>query len=240
MNQSNTSITVAPIVVGFTWSAYVRSSLSLVGLILNTINICVFLSPKLKDTSYKYMLAKSFVNWSYLAFTLATEFVSYCMNCDWSPTFMSKFFTIAVGVYFLSVLSIYRTLIDITISVHTYLILINKNWNKKYTFLLVLMGLFIFSAVFNVQKPFSLTIIQIGPNSFMYMFTQFGLSDLNRVLITVQTLFRIFLAVVLLSVINLANLVLFRRRFKNRAIGTLTSIGSVPTGGSNFSMCLLN
>lgn len=235
MNQSNTTTTIAPIFVGFTWSGYVRSSLSIVGLILNTINIGVFLSPKLKDTSYKYMLAKSLVNWSYLAFTLATEFISYCVNCDWSPTFMSKFFTIAVGVYFLSVLSLYRTLIDITISVHTYLILINKNWNKQYTYLLVLVGLFIFAAVFNIQKPFTLTIIQIGPNSFMYVFTQYGLSDLNRILLSVQTLFRIFLAVVLLSIINLANLVLFRRRFKNRTIGTLTSIEPIPTGSFHFS-----
>lgn len=227
MNQSNTTA-ITPIVsvyAGFSWSGYVRISLSLFGFFFNTINIFAFLSSILKDTSYKYMLAKSVASWIYLALTLTTEFIAYCVNCDWSLSYLSKFWTIAIGVYFLSCLAFFRILIDITLSLYTYLILVNKTWTKKYIYLVILVGEFVFSILFNLQKPFTYSVIQApGQSGFANAFTQFGQSDFNKILNIFQSLFKIFLAVILLAIINMANLILFRRRFNDRVIGTVSNL----------------
>lgn len=218
-------------IVGLTWSGYVRVSLSFVGIVLNTVNIGVFMSPKLKDISYKYMLVKSAVSWAYLAFTLSTEVVSYCVNCSWSLTYAARVYSVAISIFFLSCLALFRTLIDIIISLNTYFILINKDWNRrKYTSVILLSILFIVANVYNIQKPFSFTIIKIPfqQNAFINVNNQFGQSEFNTILLIVQTVFRIFLSVVLLSIINVANLIRFRKRFKHRIIhvGVATNLTS--------------
>lgn len=220
MSQATTPASPIVIFSGYSWSSYVRSGLCIIGVVLNTINIIVFMSSKLKDPSYKYMLSKSAANWAYLALTFANEIICYCVNCAWSSSFLSSFFTIAVSIFFLSCLAVFRILIDLAISLHTFLILKNKGSSRKYTYLLIILVLFVASIVYNLQKPFTLTIIPIpGRNLFTFVFTPFGLSEFNRILNISQTMIRIFLAVVVLSAINTANLVLYTRRFKNRVNG---------------------
>lgn len=242
MNQSNISVSNGFVpVTGFTWQNYFRFCLCAFGIVLNTASICAFLSLSLKETTYKYMLAKSIIGWFYMVTTLITETTTGCATCDFASTYASRFLSVYVGIYVASCLAIYRILVDITISLQIYTILINKEWNKKYTHLVVLAALLVFSILFNFQKLFVINIVQLPGRSdaFIYTFSLFGLSEMNRILNLVQSLFRIVTSVVVLGLINFVNMVLFKRRYRNRAIGTgVTTIHVKSSINMKFFICL--
>lgn len=205
---------------GFTWSAYTRMSLCFVGMIANTINIAVLVNPKLKDISYKLMLAKSTSNLAYLGFALTTEIISYCSSCPWSTYYFSSLFFIIGGIFAPVTLTMFRILIEIALSIYTYCILINKPWTRKYTYLWILIGCALFSIAFYLYKCFYFNIKQVpGMNIFYIASTALYLSEANKVLSIVQTLLiRIILAVVVVPIINFWNLILFRKRFQNHIL----------------------
>lgn len=204
---------------GFTWSAYTRMSLCFVGMIANTINISVLVNPKLKDISYKLMLAKSASNLVYLGFALTTEIVSYCSSCPWSTYYFSSLFFIIGGIFAPVTLTLFRILVEIALSIYTYCILINKPWTRKYTYLWILIGCALFSIAFYLYKCFYFNINQVpGMNIFYISSTALYISEANKVLSIVQTLIRIVLAVVVVPIINFRNLILFRKRFQNHIL----------------------
>lgn len=210
MNQtSNPSV-----FIGLTASSYVKIVISVFGMLTNLVNIIVFLSPKLKDVSYRLMMSKSVANIVYLAVAFELEIVVNCVNCAWSGSFISVWDNIAFGIYFLSCLAVFRILIDIAISIYTYCILINKPYNRSL--ILVLVILFVVSLLYNLNKVFMLTALQLPNQKYILMLTSFGLSYASQVIQIVTTVFRIFLAVVVVSLINLANVIKFSKRFKSR------------------------
>lgn len=224
MNQTNSTTTRAitttaslSIVSSLTWQDYVRLAISSVGLITNGINISVFLNPKLKETSYRFMLAKSVANFLYLAISFANEFLVYCSTCEISSTYFANLYAITMYVYSIGTLSIYRAFIENMILLHTYCILTNKNWTKKIPSWLIILGLTVIACAYNIPKLFNYSINQIPGQDVWYVsMTSFGISATNKTLTIAQTIFKIFLTSVTLPLINILNMIMFRRRFKNR------------------------
>lgn len=213
---------------GFGWTDYVYFSISVAGVCTNAINICVFLSPKLKETSYRFMLARSVANLLYLALSFVDEFLVYCNNCPITYTYFAVLYTITAYVFLIGTLSIYRAFIENVILLHTYCILTNKNWTKIIRSIWIVLILAVISLVYNIPKLFSFSIEQVpGVDMFYVDYTKFGASFTNKVLVITQTLFKIFLTSVLLPVNNLVNLILFRRRFNNRIISTTTNTTNI-------------
>lgn len=218
MNQTTSQFS------GLEWSRYVKITIDIVGIITNIINISVFLSPKLKEPSYKLMLFKAVSNLIYMSLALETEIVSYCRNCAWTGSYFAMFNTTILFIFLASFLHLFTILIDVALSVFTYCILINKPWpSGKYIYIWVSIGLFVSSFGFYAPKMFMFTIYSIpGTGKFAYVYSDFGNSTFNRVLVIVQNFSRVFLAVVVVSVINVMNVVKFRKRFKTRVFRSST------------------
>lgn len=215
MNQTiiNSSIEVLSM---FPLSTYVKMPIELCGIVTNVLNVAVFLNSRLKDTSYTYMLAKAVANLVYMFIFFEAEILSNCLSCPWSASFVAALNSIQLVIFLASCLHLYTVLIDVALSLHIHFVLINKSQLGKHTHVGIIIGLFVFSILFFGQKPFMYTINRIsGREALFYItFSEFGASTLNKTLLMVQTLVRIFLAVVVVFGINVSNLIVFRRMFK--------------------------
>ena len=208
-NSSNTTTSS-----GYNWQSYSRFSEYSIGILFNIINVAVFVNPRLKEVSYKLMLTKTIVNIIYLLMALLTEVISICNNCVWSRTYFSAAINVAFLQNIMPFLAMFRIFINITISVYTYCILINKPWKGKYTHVWIQLVLFVLSVIYYLNKPF----VYYISDSFRSMFgtTDFGKSDANNTISVVQTFGRVFLAVVVVGGINVMSSIKFRARYKNR------------------------
>ena len=208
---------------GLLTASYVKMAIHLFGVVTNIISVIVFMNPKLKDTSYRLMMSKSTANAIYLAISFEIELLSNCVNCEWSGSFGVIWNQIAFGVVVLSVLAIFRVLLDVAISVYTFCILINKPWPGKYTYIAVLLLIGVLSVLYSLQKAFLLTIIQLPSGKYMYSYTSYGLSSTSATIQIASSCVRIFIAVVVVGAINILNMVKFSLRFKSRIFATVTS-----------------
>lgn len=210
------------------WSGYVRASISLIGILTNTVNISVFLNGELKNTSYKLMMAKSVANLLYLLIAFINEIVAFCSNCVWRSYYLTVFYSFAFSICLAVMLAIFRILVEITLSIYILCLLINKPWTKKHTWIWILIGLAVLSFGIYSQKPLLFNIVQVVPGENLYKLvsTDLGLSDANDVLTVVQTFTRIFLSVIVLSTVNLINLYFYKRRYNDR-VGN-SSFDSAP------------
>lgn len=220
MNETNKSFNVEYF-IGLKWSAYMGPIISLLGILTNFINICIFLNPKLDETSYRYMLSNSITNLLYLVFIFMATFFVGCLNCLSSQTYFAEFYRIFINDYFTSCLAIFRILIDITLSVRTLRVLKNKKWLENISYKWILIFWFLFSLIFYVPVAFAYAIYSMMSQSPIYGSIQLFYADVNDfgnslayvVISNIETSVRLFLAVVVLSTVNVLNVIEFRRRF---------------------------
>lgn len=214
--------TTAPAFVGFTWSAYPRLVLSALGIFTNSINIIVFVHPRLlKEITYRFMLAKSLGNFIYLMIAFMNEYFVFCVNCPITQTLFSGIYKLYIYIFAYGVFSIYRAFIEDLIVIHTFCILTNKNWTRKLPSVILILVLLILAGVYNIPKMFAYTIGKV-PNREVYTLatTAFGISEANKTVSITLTSFKIFLTSAFMPFVNIVNLVLFRKRFKNRIFST--------------------
>jgi hypothetical protein len=220
--NKNSSDSNSQYFIGLTWSTYMWTIISLFGALTNFINICVFLHPKLTDPSYRYMLSNSITNFFYLIFLFMDAIFVVCLNCLSSQTYFAALYSIAIDGYFTSCLAIYRILIDITLSVRTLRILKNKKWLEKVSHTWIMAFWFFFSLIFYAPQAFAYAIYTwqsslYGTLLLYYAdFNDFGNTLVYVVISNVETSIRLFLAVVVLSVINFLNVIEFRKRFQRK------------------------
>ena len=210
---------------GFSWADYVAMFLSSFGIFTNLINILVFFSSSLKDTTYHYMLVKSFINLIYLIFTFLNAFFIFCSYCPQTLTYFSNLYAIVISFYLSGSLAIMRILIEIAISLRIFNILINRMWLSMISYKVVICTIILFSIVFYAEKPFCFNIIQIPEyNIFYLVYSDFGRSKAHQMISIAKEMIRMILTVVVLTIINIFNLVYFRRRYKIRHIGVQMSL----------------
>ena len=204
---------------GFTWQTYCSLVICLFGVLTNLINISVLSNSKLKDPSYSYLLAKSVVDFIYLSLAFVNQIVNYCFECTWSQTYLVNLYGLAIGVYLMPCLVIFRLLIENIVSVYIYLILSNRvRLINRVSYKLAIFLSFTLSVLFYAQRPFSVYIASNDDLVYYYKYTEFRLSRAYRIISIIQSLIRISLAVILLSIVNILNLVRFKKRFKSGVI----------------------
>lgn len=205
--------------IEFDWTGYVRASLGLVGVLTNAINIGVFQSPKLKELSYSFMLGKSIGNFFYLAIAFTNEFLVNCLNCLQLLNFASAVYLVAINAFLLNMFSFFRTQLDLIIAFHTFCLLYNKRWTSKIPTSALFTLIIVIATAYNAYKIFMFWIYQVPDRDQVFiMYTDFGLSYLCKMLLVIQSFIKIVLTSLLFPVINLINLVLFRKRFENQLI----------------------
>lgn len=190
------------------------------GTITNLFNSLVFVkTTRFKDMRYKYLLVKSITKLVYMAFSLTSALLTNCTLCPSSHSYFSIVYSIAVSYYFISCLAIFRMLIEIVLSIHTYFVLI-KRVVFRVSFKAMLAVLFTISVLFYAQKPFGYTIVQVnnGNTTFYNLaYTSFYFSTINTVFNISQATVRIFLVGFVLTFMNVLDFKEFKRWIKNRS-----------------------
>ena len=137
----------------FFYAAIPKSVACIFGSITNAICIAVFLSPKMKDISFKYMLAQSISDFIYL-FALSFQLLYYCSINKIRQSLPIQLFIITVDDYVTSALAIFYILVEIWISFQRYLILKNKkllenvSYKRIISFFAVFSFIYYFPAIF--------------------------------------------------------------------------------------------
>jgi hypothetical protein len=192
------------------------------GSITNILSIIVFSNKKMKDVSFKYMLAASFGDLIYLLL-LTYNYTVFCPNFINTHKFGQQIYIIIVKQYLTSCLAIFTILIDLILSIQRYFILSNDK--RSYLFKpykCIILIVFIISFIFYMPVLFQNNILaKINSESdniveYSLIETEFGKSSMGNYLLIILSLIRIFLGIILLSFINLINAIIFRKRFENR------------------------
>jgi hypothetical protein len=233
--MNGTNFTTQQTSTSLSWTSWTQLSELLFGVLTNFANILVFLNPKLKDTSYTYMLVISITNLSYQGFLFVSTLFNSCVTCATYRSYFSALYNIAITSYFTSSLAIYRIAIECTLSFHTYCVLTRKNWTSRVSSKLILASLFVASLVIYAQLPFTSSIVSFSTNHngtttrFFSQSTDFGRSVLAKTIAIVNTSVRLFLAVIVLTILNVLNVIEFRKRFKSRRVGLLLPLNNTQS-----------
>lgn len=244
MNQTiyNNNSTASTITTNnFNWFSICRVFVTSFGTFTNFLNILVFLNHKLKDTSYTYMLSNSISNFMYLALAFLSTIFMSCTSCVTYKTYFAAFFQAYIAGYCSSVLAFYRITVEILLSFHTYCILINQYWLRVVSYRVYLILLFILSTIIYAYSPFNQQIVVTwDSNQFEYLYSaltsNFGINGAGKNLGIVIMFIRLGLVVVVLTLLNVMNVIEFRRRFNNN----IQKIGLIQIDTSNKSRTNLN
>ena len=135
------------------------------GIITNIFNALVFLNPRMKDPSFKYMLAISISEIVYLS-SNSFLFVTYCENdCPINSFYSTQIYSLFIHEYVSRSMAIYNILVDIFLSIQRFMILKNKPHldAKSHNWLLIILLLIAF--LYYLPITFFKTINPIYNNS---------------------------------------------------------------------------
>ena len=184
-------------------------------------NIAVFTMSKMKDSSFKYMLATSVSDFFYSIFELV-YFLILCDDCKLKTKYFSQIYKFLIDDYFTSSLAIFCILVDIVLSIQRYFILINKPFVQKSLHKWVLLFLFVIAIIYYLPVLFIKKIILVlnlttnrneTVNEYDLVSNDIGKSLFGKITPIVLLLIRMLLSTVLLVFINFLNAFEFRKRF---------------------------
>ena len=212
-----------------TFSYLIFPILCIIAVLTNSLNVTVFINPKMKDTSFKYLLCISISEVFYAGISTFI-FVTFCDHCQINKSY-------SVQVYIIYQALIARTLAlfcifcDVVLSIERYMILKNKKFLKPHWHKYVIFSLLVISFLFYFPLHFSKEIIPIYnnnttnmtliDNSYKLVSTEFGKSIIGKILLINASVFRLFFGSILLTIINVMNLYEFKKRYQNRQSAAL-------------------
>lgn len=219
------------------WVYPLTTTVGIFGMVTNLINISVFVHPRLKEDSYKFMLASSTSNFFYVTFFILGYVVLMC-DCALNSSFFTALFSIAIIDYFTSCLAIFRIFIEITLTIKTYCILSNNTIFNLVKYQFIMIALVIVSLIYYSPICFYSYIDQ-GVNcdglvTYGAVATSFGSSKTADNLVIALQSGRIILANVVLSFFNILTANKFRERYLKRKILSTTN-SEVPVSVANMS-----
>ena len=125
----------------------------LFGVVTNGLNIAVFLNSKMKDPSFKYMLAISIGNFFYNGL-LSYGFIIFCEECALNKSYGTQVFKILINNYVASCLAVFVSLVEIYLSIQRYFILINKRYLYNLSCRAVMFMIVSISLLYNIPVLF--------------------------------------------------------------------------------------
>ena len=157
---------------------------SLFGVLTNSLNTAVFLNSKMKDPTFKYMLAISVSNLFYTGL-LSYGYLSYCDDCQLSKAYSTQLYKVIVDYFFCSALTMFSILIEILMSIHRYFMLknnVNCMGIMSYKWIMPLLFFVSVSIYVPVLFTFEVASIESSPANETYdkVPTEFGLKIFFR------------------------------------------------------------
>ena len=228
----------------FVWQ-HILPYMCLLGIFANFLNILVFLSPKLKDSTFKLMMANSFVEIAFLVISglgISIFCGTPCLSNYF--TYLGQILSIWFVNYIGRSMAVLSTLIEIFISFQRLMLIKNIRFLKDVSVIKVLVVLTIISLIYYLPAFFSAKIGQslyplvFFPNStqidfsrsklvYVSVFTDFGNSHLGKILLATITIVRMFFATFVLLLINILSALEFKERIKKKLrMGQTANISS--------------
>lgn len=206
------------------WGYLVLPAICLFGCFTNLINIAVLLNSKMKDITFKYILATSLSDLVYL-FLCSYSFIEICSDCPLHNSYFTQIYIIFIDSYFTSCLAIFVIFIDIAISLIRYSVLKNKTYLQSLNYYLVILFLFLLALIYYLPVLFFYEIMPTQhlnqtsidtTNQYPVMYTSLGSSLYGTVTPIIESSIRIILAMFVLTSINIMNAFEFRKRYSHR------------------------
>lgn len=213
------------------WDLYTTGFVCLFGVLTNSVNICIFLNQRLKELSYKFMLVSSAINFTFLSFSFISMYFYDCSYCSSSQTYFGAFWTTVIVHYFINSVQLFRIFSELILAFHTFCTLKNRILLGKKSSIIVFLILFIFSMAWYLQQFFcygiaSTTVVN-NNNTISVTYsskpTTFCSTTTGKALSITEHLFRLLLAVGVLTVLNILIVIEFHKRFKSRRIGIIAT-----------------
>jgi hypothetical protein len=217
------------------WGFLVIPAVCGFGCLTNLISVLVFINPKMKDNSFKYLLAIAICNIFYLGLG-SYSFLYICTGCPSQLSYFTNVYYNYVVHYVCSTLSIFCILADIYLSLLRYLVLKNKTFLQNISYLKVCPILFFISSLFYIAPMFLKEIKpikQIKVNNTVVYTAYFafdnsvGATPFGKTLPIVITSIRIILATVVLTSVNVLNALEFRKRYSKRVKHTTSMLSII-------------
>jgi hypothetical protein len=206
------------------WGYLIIPAICIFGFLTNLTNIAVLLNPKMKDISFKYILATSISDLIYLILESYSFFV-LCTDCPLHNTYFTQFYDFIIFHYIIPCMAVFCILTDITLSLIRYSVLKNKNYIQSKNFYLVIgfllvLSFLFYSPVLFFKKIIPIQLINLTEITLTTDYTQ-EKTNLGFTLyatitpILLQTI-RGLLAMFVLTGINIMNVIEFRKRYSKR------------------------
>ncbi len=201
----------------------------LFGVITNLINVMVFVNPRITDKCFKYMLASSISDFIYLSLFLIDYFILhlFCVSRCFTVSHSSHSYTVQlifflVNDYFSSSLAFFNILTDILLSLKRLMIVTNKYYVTWISYKVAIpfcyfVALLVYSPVLILKEVKE---CNSTPNSTLYTTvpTKFSQSNIGTATPIILSSIRIFLAIVVLSTVN----IITTTKLKNQLMKKLT------------------
>ena len=113
------------------WGYLLLPAICIFGFLNNLINIIVFLNSKMKDISFKYLLAISISDLLYLLL-LSYSFIVQCNDCPLHNTYFTQFYDFIIFHYIATCLAIFSILTEIILSLIRHSVLINEKYLQSF------------------------------------------------------------------------------------------------------------
>jgi hypothetical protein len=207
------------------WGYLLYPTICIFGFLTNLINIIVLVNPKMKDISFKYLLAISISDLMYLGFE-GYFLIDICSDCPLHTSYFTQIFNIFIDGYFTSCLAIFCILTDIFLSLIRYSTLKNKIYLQSLNYYLVLGFVFALALIYYLPVLFFYEILpihQLNNNTnnnetkdYLTIMNSLGSSLFGTITSIILSTIRIILAMFILTGINIMNAIEFKKRFSNR------------------------
>ena len=202
-----------------------KSAACMFGAISNAICVAVFLSPKLKDVSFKYMLAHSISDLIYMGSLTFQFLINYPLD-NIRLHLAVHLYNIILYTFFTSILAIFSILVEIWISFQRYFMIkkikyfANISYTKGISTLTFISFVYYFLSAF-IYKIVSIDVYDYSTKTnktfFILEKTYFAQSAAGKILFIFLEILRIFFNSILLSIINVLFMVEFKKISLKRA-----------------------
>lgn len=197
----------------------------LFGVFTNGLNAAVFVHPRMKDVSFKYLFVMSLTEMVYLGMNVML-FVTYCDDCHITRAYSTQVYLLMSREFLSRSFIMFNILCNIFLSLQRYMLLKNRAYMKNSVHLFLIVCLLLFSLlyylpVFSLRRISSIIPINNSNESasvksgdeYKLEDTEFGASFQGKLLLTLLQSFRFFLGSIVLGILNFLNIYELKQRF---------------------------
>jgi hypothetical protein len=201
------------------------------GMVTNGLNAAVFMHPRMKDASFKYLLFMSLTEMVYLGMNVML-FVTYCDECHITRTYATQVYLLISREFLSRSFIMFNILCNIFLSLQRYMILKNRAYMKSTSHIYLISFLFVFSLIYYLPV-FSLRRISLIQNDSNNNVTtsdeyrlennEFGSSLEGKLVLTLLQSFRFFIGSLVLGFFNFLNIYELKKRFSRNAFNFVST-----------------